>query len=99
MDAKFDHRLEVLTATMAEGFRAMDARFEKMDARFEYMDGRLAEGLKAIDGKLDRLDAKFESRFDTLGKRRFALLIGLLSATATLVAAVLGVLLSGPRGH
>ena len=52
-------------------------------------------------GKLDagfegKFGTQFESRFDTLGN---AIVIALLSATATLVAAVLGVLLSGPRAH
>lgn len=109
-----DARFEKMDARMDARFEKMDARFESMDGKLaeglKVMDGKLTEGLKAIDGKLDRmdtkfegkldkLDAKFEGRFDALGKRRFALLIALLSATATLVAAVLGVLLSGPHGH
>jgi hypothetical protein len=61
------------------------ARLDRIDAKFE--------------GKLDRLDVKFESRFDALGKRRFAVLIALLSATVTLVTAVLGVLLSGSHAR
>jgi hypothetical protein len=107
MDVKFDHRLEVLTTTMAEGFKAMDARLTEglkaVDAKLDSLDAKFESKLDRMDvkfdGKLEKLDAKFESRFDTLGKRRFALLIALLSATVTLVAAVLGVLLSGSHAH
>jgi hypothetical protein len=61
----------------------------RVDAKLDSLDAK-------FEGKLDRTDAKFESRFDTLG---FALLIALLSATVTLVAAVLGVLLSGSHAR
>jgi len=74
----------------------MDEKLDQLDTKFE---GKLDDLDAKFEGKLDKLDAKFESRFDVLGKRRFALLITLLSATVTLVAAVLGVLLSGPRAH
>jgi phage shock protein A len=110
MDARMDARFEQMDARFEKMESKMDARFEQMDARLtegmkavdaklDKMDGKLAEGLKAVDAKLEKLDTKFDGKFDILGKRRFTLLITLLSATATLVAAVLGVLLSGSHAH
>ena len=49
-----------------------------------------------LNARIDRLDAKVESKFDAL---EFALLIALLSATVTLAAVVLCVLLTGSHAH
>jgi hypothetical protein len=92
---------------LAEGLKAIDGKLDRLDAKFDgkldSLDAKFEGKLDSLDakfeGKLDSLDAKFESRFDTLGKRRFALLVALLSATVTLVTAVLGLLLRDPHGH
>ncbi len=89
-------RLEPRVARIEADVSQLNARVANVEVDLREFRKLTDRRLEVMDGKLDRLDANLESGFDTL---RFALLMALLSAAVTLIAAVLGVLLGGPHVH
>jgi len=56
-------KVDALAQGMAEGFAAVDRRFDGIDGRLDGIDGRLDgidSRLDGIDGRLDAHDARFD---------------------------------------
>jgi chromosome segregation ATPase len=106
LDARFkkqDERFERQDARLETVLEKLDARLEKQDERFERRDARLETAvhtkIDGVDAKIDRVDLKFDSRLESLSTRRFTLWVTLMSAAATMAAAVLAVVFSAAHGH
>lgn len=76
-----DHRFEVID----KRFEAIDRRLEAIDGRFEVMDQRFVRMDQRIDALHERLDRWFQRMFGV----QIAILIAVLGAFTTLLAAAL----------
>lgn len=107
---KLDARFERQDANLATALEKLDARFErqdvnlatvlgKLDARLEKQDERFERRDAKLDAKIDKTDAKLESRLEALSTRSFTLWVTVISAAATIAAAVLAIIFGSPHGH
>ncbi len=76
-----DQRFEAID----QRFEAIDRRFEAIDRRFEVMDQRF----QAMDQRIDALHERLDRGFQRMFGAQIAILIAVLGALTTLLAAVL----------
>lgn len=88
-----------LATRMDEGFAAVARRFEVVDQRFEAIDQRFAaidrrfevmdQRFQAMDQRIDALHERLDRGFQRMFGAQIAILIAVLGALTTLLAAVL----------
>ena len=88
-----------LATRMDQGFAAVARRFEVVDQRFEAIDRRFAaidrrfevmdQRFQAMDQRIDALHERLDRGFQRMFGAQIAILIAVLGALTTLLAAVL----------
>ena len=92
-------RMDEGFAAVARRFEVVDQRFEAIDQRFEAIDRRFAaidrrfevmdQRFQAMDQRIDALHERLDRGFQRMFGAQIAILIAVLGALTTLLAAVL----------
>lgn len=87
---------------MEDHVARLEPRVARIEADVSQLNARVGNvevDLRGLRKAMDVMDARFESKLDIQDEWHFPLLLALLSATVTLAATILGVLLSDLHGH